>query len=420
MGKTVWIVNYYLKKPSEIRHARHLMFAKYLQEAGYNVLIFTADEYSGEGELVAETREFVEVKYDNYQYVHVKSSKVSSTLTRGVSIFKFARRCLKNRRRFPKPDLILQNIHEPFDYPICKCAKKMKAKYIVDDWDMWAYSFVRQGMVKKDGLLGKFIFRIDRKFFENADQIVFSMEGGKDYIRDMHWDLDSGGKVDLNKVHYINNGVDVALSQANAKKYKLDDSDLTDPNTFKAVYMGSVSKSNALLMFVQAAKELEEEKDFRFLIYGDGNERDQLEKYCADNNIKNVIFKQKSIPIEYVPYVLSKCDLNIISHKQHKQFVSYGVSLGKLFQAFASGKPICFNRTDKYDLIKRYNLGISDSFADAHECAQAILKLKRLPKEEYEAVCERVMKVAWQFDYKVLSLQLVEIVNNLLEINDLN
>lgn len=415
MEKTIWIVNYYLKQPSEIRHARHLMFAKYLQEAGYNVVIFTADNYSGKGEIVVETRKYVEVKYDNYHYVHIKARKVSGTPSRCFSIFQFAWRCLRNRRRFPKPDLILQNIHEPFDYPVCWCVKKMKAKYIVDDWDMWAYSFVRQGMVKKDGLLSKFIFRIDRKFFENADQVVFSMEGGKDYIRDMHWDLDSGGKIDLNKVHYINNGVDVLLSQSNAVNYKLEDPDLTDPNTFKAVYMGSVSKSNALLMFVQAAKELEKEKDFRFLIYGDGNERVQLEKYCADNNVKNVLFKQKSIPIEYVPYVLSRCDLNIISHKQHKQFVSYGVSLGKLFQAFASGKPICFNRTDKYDLIRRYNLGISDSFADAHECAQAILKLKRLPKEEYEAMCDRVSETAWLFDYKVLSSQLVEIVDDLLK-----
>ena len=112
---------------------------------------------------------------------------------------------------------------------------------------------------------------------------------------------------------------------------------------------------------------------------------------------------------------MSKCDLNIISHKQHKQFVSYGVSLGKLFQAFASGKPICCNRTDNYDLIRRYNLGISDSFADAQECAQAILQLKHMPKESYDEMCERVLKVAWMYDFKVLSLQLVDIVNNLLK-----
>lgn len=115
--------------------------------------------------------------------------------------------------------------------------------------------------------------------------------------------------------------------------------------------------------------------------------------------------------MEYVPYVLSQCNLNLISHKQG---FKYGLSLGKLFQAFASGKPVCCNNTNDYDLIRKYNLGISENFANAHECALSILQLKRMPKEEYNQMCERVMNTAWLFDYKLLSNQLVGIVGNLL------
>lgn len=408
----VWIVNYYSKPPAKVRHFRHLMFAKYLQEAGYKVVNFSAEKYDGSGMLINETKKFVEVDYDDYHFIQVKVREDTGTLSRGFSIFQFAWRIFVNRKKFPKPDLILQNIHEPFDYPIWWCAKRMKARYIVDDWDMWAYSFVRQGMLKKGSLLSRFIFRIDRKFFENADRVVFSMEGGKDYLRDMGWDKESGGKIDLNKVYYINNGVDVAASQENAKKYILDDSDLSDPNTYKAVYMGAVSKSNDLMIYLQATKELDGEKDFRFLIYGDGNERESLEQYCKNNNITNVLFKQKSIPLKFVPYVLSCCDLNIICHKQG---FKYGLSLGKLFQAFASGKPICSNTTNDYDLILKYKLGISKDFVGASDCAMAIMKLKKMPKDLHDEMCERVIKTAWQFDYKVLSLQLVCIVNDLLK-----
>lgn len=407
----IWIVNYYSTQPAKARHARHLMFAKYLQEAGYNVTNFSAEVYGGSGNLIKETSKYVEVDYDNYHFVQVKVRKGNNFLLRGFSIFQFAWRIFRNRNNFPKPDLILQNIHEPFDYPVCWCAKRLKAKYIVDDWDMWAYSFVRQGMIKKNGLLAKFIFRVDRKFFENADRVVFSMEGGKDYIRDMGWDIASGGKIDLNKIHYINNGVDVPATKINEQKYQLEDPDLVDPNTIKAVYMGSVSKSNDLMMFILAAQILKQEPDFRFLIYGDGNEREKIEKYCKDNNIRNVLLKQKSIPLEYVPYVLSRCDLNVICHKQG---FKYGLSLGKLFQAFASGKPVCCNTTNKYDIIRKYKLGISSDFADAQECALALLKMKHLDRIEYNEMCERVQKTAWLFDYKVLSLQLVEIVNDLL------
>lgn len=408
----VWIVNYYSVQPAKVRHARHLMFAKYLQEAGYNVTNFSAEKYDGGGKLIRETGKYVAVDYDGYHFVQVKVRRGEGFLSRGFSIFQFAWRILRNRKKFPKPDLILQNIHEPFDYPVCWCAKRIKAKYIVDDWDMWAYSFVRQGMLKKGSFLSRFIFRIDRKFFENADSVVFSMEGGKDYICDMGWDKENGGTIDLKKVHYINNGVDVAASIENAQKYKLDDNDLTDPNTYKAVYMGSISKSNDLSVFLQAAKELESEKDFRFLVYGDGNERELLEQYCKKNNITNVLFKQKRIPLEYVPYVLSCCDLNIICHKQG---FKYGLSLGKLFQAYASGKPICCNTTNDYDVILKYNLGISKNFVDASDCAMAIMKLKKMPKDLHDEMCERAKKTAWQFDYKVLSLQLVGIVNDLLK-----
>lgn len=408
----VWIVNYYSTQPAKVRHARHLMFAKYLQEAGYNVTNFSAEIYDGTGNLIKETSKYVEVDYDDYHFVQVKVRRGNNFLLRGYSIFQFAWRILRNRKKFPKPDMILQNIHEPFDYPVCWCAKRMKARYIVDDWDMWAYSFVRQGIVKEDGLLAKFIFRVDRKFFENADRVIFSMEGGKDYIRDMGWDKEHGGSIDLNKVHYINNGVDVPATKINEQKYQLEDKDLVDPNTFKAVYMGSISKSNDVLMFVQAAKELEQESDFRFLVYGDGNEREKLEKYCENNDIKNVLFKQKRIPLEYVPYVLSQCDLNLVCHKQG---FKYGLSLGKLFQAFASGKPVCCSTTNDYDLIRKYNLGISGDFANAHECAEAILQLKHLSKNDYDQMCERVMNTAWLFDFKVLSNQLVKIVDDLLK-----
>lgn len=408
----VWIVNYYSKQPAKVRHLRHLMFAKYMQEAGYSVTNFSAEVYDGTGKLVHRTPKYVEVDYDDYHFVQIKVREDKGILSRSFSIFQFAWRIFKNRKKFPKPDLILQNIHEPFDYPVCWCAKRLKAKYIVDDWDMWAYSFVRQGMIKKNGLLAKFIFRVDRKFFENADRVVFSMEGGKDYIRDMHWDIESGGKIDLNKIHYINNGVDVPATKINEQKYQLEDSDLVDPNTFKAVYMGSVSKSNDLKIFIQASQILEQESDFRFLIFGDGNEREKLEKYCVDNNVKNVIFKQKSIPLEYVPYVLSRCNLNIVCHKQG---FKYGLSLGKLFQAFASGKPVCCNTTNDYDVIRKYNLGISSNFINAHECARAILKLKQMAKNEYDEMCLRVQETAWLFDYKALSFKLVDIVNDLLK-----
>ena len=64
----VWIVNYYSQQPAKASHLRHLMFAKYLQEAGYNVTNFSAEVYDGTGNLLKETSKYVEVDYDNYHF----------------------------------------------------------------------------------------------------------------------------------------------------------------------------------------------------------------------------------------------------------------------------------------------------------------------------------------------------------------
>ena len=47
---------------------------------------------------------------------------------------------------------------------------------------------------------------IEKCLYQKADEIVFSMEGGKDYIIEKGWDLESGGKIDLKKVR-ISSGV---------------------------------------------------------------------------------------------------------------------------------------------------------------------------------------------------------------------
>lgn len=403
MPKTIWIVNYYNETPDKATHLRHLSFAKHLEQNGYHVILFAASS-------VIE-KKIIESVIDGYNFVHIKTiSYNGSLIKRAFSIFWFAFKLYLLRNKFEKPDLIVHNIHEPFDYPICWTAKRLKSKYIVDDWDLWADSFADFGFVKKGGIIEKFIFKIDELFFINADEIIFSMEGGIDYIKDKGWDLSHGGKVDLKKINYINNGVDLKQNKKNIDLYQRDDSDLLS-DKFKVVYMGSISKANAVHQIIEAANVLKKDIEILFLIYGDGTERDRLEQYCKDNNIYNVIFKERRINLKEVPFILSKCQLNIVNHRQG---LKYGVSFGKLFQALASGKPICSNCYTPYDLINRYNLGICKTFENSTEYANSINTIKNLSQKEYEEMCYRVECVAREFDYGLLSEKFVKIVNRLL------
>jgi len=235
------------------------------------------------------------------------------------------------------------------------------------------------------------------------------MEGGRDYIVEKGWDINSGGKINLNKVHYVNNGVDLNEFNKNKDLYNIEDSDLNNNSLFKVVYLGTIRLANNLKLLLDAAELLKNHKNIVFLIFGDGNDRDYLEDYCKKNKINNVLFKQKWIEIKYVPYVLSQSSLNILNYFQ-SDIWKYGGSQSKSFQYMASGKPICSNIELGYCPITKFNLGVSKSFKNSKEYADAIYNIYNLDKSKYDELCLNSLLAAKEYDYKYLTNKFINII----------
>ena len=410
--KRIWIVNYYSTPPEYVSNPRHLEFAHYLREAGYDVTIFSSGYLHYKNiDLVPDDKKYLETQYGEYKFVHIKVKHyVGNGLDRMFSIFQFAWRLFRYREHFEKPDIILHNIHAPFDYPVLWCAKKLKAKYIVEAWDLWPDSFVRFGLISKNNPIVKVAYAIERRLYEKADKIIFSFEGGIDYLKDNKWTKELGGKLDTNKIFYINNGVNLKKFHADIEQHQLHDKDLEDTTHFKVIYLGSVRLVNNIKQLIDAANILRTNAKIKFLIYGDGSDRAYLEQYCKENKIDNVIFKEKWIPLRNVPYVLSRSSLNILNYQ--KDFGIYGVSSGKLFQYLASGKPICSNIKMNYCLIEKHHLGIAKDLETPQKYADAIFSIASLDKTSYDAMCNRVKEVSKEFDFKVLSDKLIKVIEN--------
>jgi glycosyltransferase involved in cell wall biosynthesis len=408
--KKIWIVNYYSCPPEYTANPRHLEFSHNLGKAGYDVTTISAGYLSDKNiDLVPDKKKYVEVVYGEHKFIHIKVKHfVGNGIARMISIFQFAWHLYIYRKQFEKPDIILHNIHAPFDYPVLWCAQKLKAKYIVEAWDLWPESFVRFGLISKNNPIVKFAYSIERRLYEKADRIIFTFEGGIDYLKEQLWTKELGGKVDINKVFYINNGVNLEKFNTDVIQNRLVDNDLEDVACFKVIYLGSVRLVNNLKQLIDAAKILKSNSKIKFLIYGDGSDRAYLEEYCKEYKIDNVIFKEKWIPLRNVPYVLSKSSLNILNYQQG--FGHYGVSSGKLFQYLASGKPICANVKMNYCLIEKNQLGIAKNLETPQEYADAILSIASLDESSYNAICKRVKEVAKEFDYKLLSEKLINIL----------
>ena len=412
--KTVWLVCVNAQPPELDTHLRHQKFAEMLIKKGYHVIFFAGSFlHYNKSNSINNSQKYLLSKYGDKQYVFIKTpSYTSNGLKRIFSIFLFAWRLLYYRKKFPKPDIVIHNLRVPFDFPVYVAARKLKAKYVTEVWDLWPEDFVATGLMKPKNPFIKIAYRIEKFLYEKADRLIFTIEGGKDYIVNKGWDTEHGGKINIDKYNYINNGIDLDEFEYNKKNYILQDDDLSDNSHFKVIYLGSIRLANNIQQLIDAAAFLRDNSKIKFLIYGDGDERERLIEYCKKNNIKNVIFKEKWVDIKYVPYILSCSSLNLMNYKK-VETQKYGGSQGKLFQYLASGKPILSNNVMGYDIVNKYKAGISKNISNAQEYAEIINEFASLDKEEYNMLCNNALKAAQFFDYKYLFKAYFKLINEL-------
>lgn len=401
----VWIVNYYTGTPDHASNPRYVQLAKHFMEKGWEVITFNANYQGDKDEHLFERK-----RYGEYDFVHVQVPQyIGNGLKRIYSIWIFAWRLFRHCHEFDKPDVILHNIHTPFDYPIVWTAKNLKAKYIAEAWDLWPEDFVTFGLISKWNPVQQFFYQVEKRLYYRADQIIFTFLGAFDYLKRKGWTKETGGKIDMSRVHYINNGVDIDQFDKDKVSYPRDDEDLNRKDTCKIVYLGAINLANHVKTLIDAASLLQEADQYQFFIYGDGAHRDYLEQYVKDKGIRNVTFKERHIPLCECAWVVSRATVNVMNYE--RGFGRYGVSSGKMFQYLAAGRPIVCNVSIDYDdIITDNNLGIARDIDNPEDFAAAIRNIAEQPRASYDAMCERVRKAAERFDYKKLAAEEMKVI----------
>ena len=401
--KTIWFVN---KDAAPIdvyaTHLRTVKQAQYFQQQGYDVKLICSANVHNKDINYVDKGWYVEQTHDGVPFVFVKSLHyVNSSIKRILAYMLFSLNVNRLCRKMKSPDIIIHTSRIPFDYPIYLLAKRKKARYILDITDLWPLQFERFGFLAPQNPILKWFYNIEKYLYSRAEHVVISMEGGQQYIREHKWDLESGGKIDLNKIHYVNNGIDMEELRTNTNTYTLEDADLEDDSIQKIIYLGSIRRVNNLESLINAAASLKEHKNLKVLIFGDGTERAMLEEKVRKEGIDNVVFKNKWIEPKYVPYVLSKASINVLNYG--KGFGRYGGSMNKMFMAIACGKPILCNIGMAYSPIKDYQLGIDRAIENPEDYASAIEELLNLSEKERCELFDRSQNAAQQFDIPYLN-----------------
>lgn len=402
--------------PPEYGHLnRHYNFGKYLKQMGHRPSVFVGSFLHNTKIQMIKDNSLIR-KYENidYPYYFIKTSDYSSSkLKRICAMVEFYNNLLKAVKSFGKPDVVLGSSAHPLAAIVAiKLAKKHRCQSIVEVRDLWPESLIAYGIIKKSNPLAKLLYAGEKWIYKKADKLIFTMEGGRDYIIEKAWDKESGGPIGLNKIYHINNGVDLEAFNFNKTHYQIKDEDLDDPDIFKVIYTGSIRLANDVKRIVDTAAIIKKLgfKDVKFIIYGEGSDRKYLENHCNNNGIDNVVFKG-FIDKKNIPFILSKSDLNILHFKENS-IKKYGASLNKMFEYFASGKPTLSDCEFGYDLIKKYQCGIVVDRADAKILAEEILKFKDMDPKEYQRYCSNARHAANDYSFEKLTNRLVKIIGD--------
>ena len=401
--KNIWMLNHYASESG----GRHRKFAENLNKRGYKVKVFAASTiHNTNKNRIESSNKYLNKNVNGVAFIFIRaSSYIGNGKKRIKNMIDYALGLLSVSKKFEenKPDVIYASSVHPLTWLAgYRLAKRYNTKFIAETRDLWPETLIAMGQIKRNSIPAKILYALEKFIYKRADKLIFTFEGGKDYVKDIG--------LDISKARYINNGVDLEEFNRNKEEYIYKDIDLDKTDTFKIIYTGSMGQANELSYLVDAAKIIQDRgiENIQFILFGDGYQRSKLEEYIERNSVTNMLFKGR-VEKRYIPYILSKSNLNIFTGK-HIYLYKYGLSLNKMFEYFASGKPTLSNIECGYDNIEKYKCGITVEGGSSEALAEGILNFYNMPKEDYNKYCDNALKAAKDFDFKILTDKLEKVI----------
>ena len=419
--RIVWIINQNSYLPDDGPHTRHYSIGKYLARDGYLPIVFAGNELHHSGRTIDTGGEdFVVRELNGVRFIYVRTHHYErNDIHRVANIASFYFRMFKVARAIAgecgNPCVIYASTMYPTALLLgVKLARRYGIGCISETRDIVPEGFIREGAIRENSLVARAARRFMRYVYERSDELVFTMSGGKRYIQDMAWDKESGGKIDLSHVHYINNGVDLEDFDANAKTHVLEDEDLDNQNVFKVVYFGAIRFMNSMPLYIDTARELKRRgrDDICILLWGTGTKLDEMQEVLDREGLDNIKIKGY-VDKKYIPSIARRADLFIASGNSSSTG-RYGASFNKLFDYFAGGKPIVLLAELSDSMVEGGGCGVElGADPEAAVVADEIIRFADMDPNEYRSYCEASASLAKQFDYRRLAERIKSIIERL-------
>jgi len=304
-------IHQYFKTPEEGGSIRSYYLAKGLVEAGHEVTMLTAHN----GDYQVKTIDGIDV-----HYLPIPYDNSLGFLKRLKAFRQFVNLAKREVHKLEKHDLAYVMTTPLTTGLIATYLKReLGLPYYFEVGDLWPEAPIQLGVIR-NGILKKWLYKLEKKFYEEADKVIALSPAIRNYIE----------KTSPNsRVYVIPNMSDCDFFDAN---YSIGD--FSESNKFQVTYCGAIGMANHLEYLLEAAKASEEERlPIHFNIVGEGAEKQMLRD--KSERAKNISFYPHSSK-ECVKNLLNTSDAVYISFLD-VEVLNTG-SPNKFFDSLASGK----------------------------------------------------------------------------------
>ncbi|MGC6432943.1 MAG: glycosyltransferase family 4 protein [Crocinitomicaceae bacterium] len=298
-------------------------------------------------------------------------SKSSSIIHRLLNYFSFVFTSYFKGRKLVNYDFLLVESPPLFlGYSAMGLAKKLKAKLIFNVSDLWPESAEKLDLVSNKYLL-KLAYDLEKRCYKKAKLVTGQTQGIVDDIK---------GRFPSKDVFWLPNGVDLEYYNPNQIK-----SDFRLKNGFEAsdllfFYGGIIGHAQGLEVILEAANQLKDYPNIKFIVQGAGPEKERLlvlkEKLKLDN-----VFFFNAVNKNEMPSILKGVDVALVPLKKLELFT--GAIPSKIFEALAMEKALLLgvDGEAKKHFIDKADSGYFFEPENVKDLVDKIIKLEQNPEE---------------------------------------
>ena len=328
---------------------------------------------------------------DGIHYVWIKTPEYGGALARIKNMVTFVRKLSKYKDRLileSKPELVIATSVYLLDiYPAREIAQKTGAKLCYECHDIWPLSPQIIGGYSKWHPFIMVMQKAEDDTYKYVDKVVSLLWNSEEHMRERG--LAPG------KFACVPNGYDPDEWTEEKRSMEL-------PTEHKAFFnqlpekkivvgfAGSFVASCSLLIMIEEASLLRDDKRLHFVLVGKGPEETALKNKVVELGLNNVTI---------LPPVPKKCIPSLISHFDiaymggiHSILHYYGTSINKVTDYMLASRPIIDSHDEPGSVVERTNCGIRVEAENPRLAADAILKIASLSEEERKEMGDRGRK----------------------------